>query len=123
MSDLSSVRDYNLLLPIIIDKLFPEHAQKLEIQKLLAEYKHLEGDRVRLGILKASNGNIAKIKSLIEIANYDFRDLLCIAEYPYTSKKWGLKEKSPERYLKLQQKEQDEYDSWINSLLEAKTPF
>ena len=106
--------NYRAILPEIIDCISEDERHKQEIIKLLNSYNHNEPERVKIGILKASNGDIDKIQELLEIANCDFRDLLCITDYPLSSKKWNLKEKNPKKYKELQNQESTEYANWIN---------
>jgi hypothetical protein len=87
-----------------------------ELNKYGAEDFHREAARVRLSILKLVHNQPEKLSYYVGVACSDFRDILCWAEYPETSKRWGLQEKNPERYKKLQQKEEQEYLSWLESL-------
>jgi hypothetical protein len=110
-------RDYGALVPQVLEKLFLDVQKRNEAHEILAAYQDLEPDRVRLGILKASNGDLQEIIRLVDIAMHDWRDLLCIAEFPLSSKRWGLREKDPERYDKVLEKEQGEYDQWLKNVL------
>jgi hypothetical protein len=84
---------------------------------MLAAYSGPEPDRVKLGVLKAADCNIEKVRSLLALAEDDWRDLLCEAEYPLSSRKWDLKDKAPEKYQALLAKEQDQYEQWLQSVL------
>ena len=55
--------------------------------------------------------------SLLALAEGDWRELLCEAEYPLSSRKWGLKVNAPEKYDALLAKEQDQYEQWLKSAL------
>lgn len=110
-------RDWEKLLPKILERLFPATEERDEAISILSRYCLVEVDRVRLGILKASKGDLKEMKRLAEIAACDWRDLLCIAEYPLTSRRRGLKQRDPARYDKLLEKEQNEYDQWLKSVL------
>jgi hypothetical protein len=57
------------------------------------------------------------VRSLLALAEGDWRELLCEAEYPLSSRKWGLKDKAPEKYEELLAKEQDQYEQWLKSVL------
>ena len=52
---------------------------------LLAAYSGPEPDRVTLGVLKAADCNIEKMRWLLALAEDDWRELLCEAEYPLSS--------------------------------------
>lgn len=41
-----------------------------------------ERERVQLGILKLSGGDLVKLRELVEVAKRDYRDILAWAEYP-----------------------------------------
>src|SRR5262245_22025765 len=48
-----------------------------------------ETDRVRLAVLKLANRDLQQLRSWIEQAKSDYRDVLAPAEYPLYGKKWG----------------------------------
>jgi hypothetical protein len=96
---------------------FPVPAERDAILALFSRYAGPEPDRVKLGVLKVADGNIERIRSLIRLAADDWRDLLCEAEYPLSSKRWGLKDKAPEKYDQLLAKEQAEYEAWLQRQL------
>jgi hypothetical protein len=84
---------------------------------MLAEYSGPEPDRVKLGLLKASDCDIERMRSLLKLAGEDWRELLCESEYPLSSRKWGLKDKAPEKYDRLLAKEQAEYEACLQRVL------
>ena len=57
-----------------------------EVLTMLADYGtenwHREPDRVRMAVLKLAAGNVERLRSEIESAKNDFRDVLAYAEYP-----------------------------------------
>lgn len=57
-----------------------------DVLAILAEYGteiwHKERERVRLAALKLANGDIGKLRSAINRAKLDYRDVLAPAEYP-----------------------------------------
>jgi hypothetical protein len=116
-------RNYSVLLPQVLSKLFPDDARRQEVDAILAAYGsedyHVEVERVRLGILKISGSDIEKVKRSVALACSDFRDLLVEAECPLSFAKDRLKEQQPERYAKLQKKEQEQYDQWLTRVLAA----
>lgn len=116
-------RDYSSLFPRVLNKLFPSAMAREEAVEILSSYGredyHREVDRVRLGILKLSGANISEISKWTNLACSDFRDLLVAAEYPLTFGEDQLKEKNPQKYIKLEQKERQQYDQWLASILSA----
>lgn len=110
-------RDYADLWPKVVDARFRTPQEREAVFAMFSTYDGPEADRVRLGVLKAADCNLEKMKSLLEVARSDWRDLLCEAEYPLSSRKWGLKDKSPDRYEKLLEKEQAEYEAWLRQVL------
>lgn len=111
--------NYEELIPRILEKLYPEPDELEKAKNILSKYQNREKYRVHLGILKCSKGNFLEMERLVQLAYYDWRDLLIEAEYPLSSQEHGLKEKNPEKYEELKQKEYDEYGDWIKTVLES----
>lgn len=115
--------DYKILLSTALKVMFPNESEREGIAKKLDAYGtesfHREQSRVRLGILYLVSRGPDRIDSFIELACTDYRDLLCAAEYPHSSRRWGLKEKDPEKYKKLQNKEEKEYLAWVQTINQA----
>ena len=69
----------------VIYRDFPR-VQVDDVLAILAEYGteiwHKERERVRLAALKLANGDLAKLRSAIDRAKLDYRDVLAPAEYP-----------------------------------------
>ena len=69
----------------VVRRDFPE-AQVPDVLAMLAEYGteiwHKEKERVRLAALKLASGDLAKLRSTINRAKLDYRDVLAPAEYP-----------------------------------------
>src|SRR5581483_7665962 len=69
----------------VVRRDFPE-AQVADVLAMLAEYGteiwHKERERVRLAALKLVNGDVGKLRSTIDRAKLDYRDVLAPAEYP-----------------------------------------
>ena len=110
-------RDYASLLPQVMRKLFPEDRRREEVEGILASATYNEPERVRLGILRVSDGSFEQMKRLVQLASEDWRDLLCVAEYPLSSKEHGLREKDPLKYDALLAKEQTQYEDWLKKVL------
>jgi hypothetical protein len=115
--------DYQALLQVALKKMYPDRSEREVVERKLdaygAESFHREQPRVRLGIIYLVSQEPEKIDSFIELACNDHRDLLCAAEYPYSSRRRGLKEKDPEKYNKLQDKEKKEYLEWVDKIKQA----
>ena len=99
--------------------LFPDPGQRNEIQRLLEQYTDNEAHRVRMGVLKASRGDLKEIERLARLAQLDYRDLLVEAEYPLSFGKQALREQDPEKYAALIEKEMNDYDQWLADVLES----
>lgn len=69
----------------VIHRDFPR-VQVDDVLAILAEYGteiwHKEKERVRLASLKLANGDLGKLRSAIDRAKLDYRDVLAPAEYP-----------------------------------------
>jgi hypothetical protein len=115
--------DYEALLPIALKAMYPHEPERENVKNKLQAYGtesfHVEQPRVRLGILYLASQEPEKLESFIELACADFRDLLCAAEYPHSSRRWGLGDKDPEKYQKLQNKEEKEYLAWVEIIKQA----
>lgn len=57
-----------------------------DLTALLNQYADSEADRVKLAILKLSNGDIEELKHCLEMTKVDYRDVLLYAEYPHCAK-------------------------------------
>ena len=78
---------------------------------------HREVPRVRLGILRLAGSDVAGVRRWTSLACLDYRDLLVEAEYRYSFGKAELRDRDPEKYARLQRREQDEYRQWLVDLL------
>lgn len=116
-------RDYESLLPKVLTAMFPENKKRQTVIETLSAYGresfHREQHRVHLGILKLVWAEPEKLEAYTELACVDYRDLLCAAEYPLSSHRFGLQEKNPEKYRKLQEQESAEYETWLKQVLSA----
>jgi hypothetical protein len=112
--------DYDAILPKILAKLFPEETVRAEVEEILSEYGtekfHREVPRVRTAILKVAGSNLDEIERCTKIACCDYRDILCMAEYPNQAGQWELKDKNPDKYKKLVQKDLKEHKEWIERI-------
>lgn len=115
-----TIIDHQSLVPIALNSMYTEEQKRNEVEKQLESYGtesfHREKSRVQLGILYLASQKPKKLEAFIYLACTDYRDLLCAAEYPYSSRQWGLQEKDPEKYRTLQLKEEMEYLTWLDSI-------
>lgn len=115
--------NYKALLPMALKAIYPEAPKRDEVEEKLNAYGkesfHRELSRVRLGILYLAYQEPEKLDSFIDLACTDYRDLLCAAEYPHSSRRWGIREKDPKKYKRLQDKEKKEYLAWIDRIKKA----
>lgn len=100
----------------IIKRDFPQ-SEFTEIESALQMYKSKsEGGRNRVfaSILKLSDGNLELVKKFAEKANYDFRDVVSLSEYPnYTEH--AFDEDLPEQKKKqLINDDWRQYWYWLN---------
>ena len=116
-------RDYPLLLPQVLSKLFPDSAMREEAVRILGSYGHesfhLEVERVHLGILRLSGADLTAATQWTGLACCDFRDLLIEAECRLSFGKDRLRTENPQKYEALRTKEREQYDAWIAQVLAA----
>ena len=114
-------RDYETLLPKLLAAMYPDEEDRAQTRQLLSAYGteryHNERDRVHVGILRLASAEPDKLEQFVELACTDYRDLLCAAEYPLTSGRWGLREEDPEQYARLSARERAQYDAWLAEML------
>ena len=90
-----------------------------QILKMLAEYGpdqwHRETQRVRVAILKEAKGITANVRSRVEIAKCDYRDVVGCAEYPkQMAVGFGI---GDEKRQQLQAEDWQQYQEWLNRKL------
>lgn len=100
----------------IINRDFPQ-SEFAGIESILKEYKSKsEGGRNRVfaSILKLSGGNLELVKKFVEKANYDFRDVISMSEYPnYTEH--AFDDDLPEiKKKQLINEDWSQYECWLN---------
>ncbi len=109
--------DYDKYLPVVLESMYPDKTERHAVESRLTSYGResfqREVSRVRLGILRLAYEEPAKLDAFIQLACTDYRDLLCAAEYPHTSRRWKLRESEPERYKKLSEREEAAYRAWL----------
>lgn len=97
---------------------FPQ-ASFSELQAILDEYGaqewHVERDRVQLAILKLASGRVDLLRSQVESAKRDFRDVLSVAEYPaYLNKGFHIGTLPPEQQQAIIDADWKQYQDWLN---------
>jgi hypothetical protein len=72
-------------------------------------------ERVRLAVLKLSDGDVSELRNALHVAKSDWRDVLLAAEQP-EALRVGLvaySELPPNRRLEIDQRDREEYESWL----------
>jgi hypothetical protein len=102
----------------IVHKDFPE-SQVDAVLDVLREYGpedwHREGWRVKAAVLRLADGKLHALRTAMEVAKCDFRDVLVAAEYP----EYGRRTSSPARRLEGAERDQviardwDQYEAWL----------
>lgn len=71
-------------------------------------------NRIKAAILKLANGEYDKIDNYLDSANFDYRDLIVLAEYP-RNWKHGFDEIPDQMRKKEYLDDWKEYRTWLNS--------
>jgi hypothetical protein len=112
---------YDAVLPQVLTRLFPEQRDRETVEGILSAYGtemfHREIPRVKMAVLKMAGGDLDEVTRCMDIACRDYRDVLCAAEYPNQSKRWSLKETKPDEYEELIQKDLQQYQEWIDTMI------
>jgi hypothetical protein len=72
-------------------------------------------ERVRLAVLKLSDGNLSELRKQIDVARTDWRDVLCVAEQPEAFK-MSLVDYAKlvsDRRAEIDARDRQQYDSWL----------
>ncbi len=115
--------DYAALLPAALRALYPDASERERVAQRLQQYgaepSQREPARVRLGVLYLTAQAPDKLESYLQLACTDYRDLLCAAEYPQSSRQWRLQRQQPAAYKALQERDAQAYLAWIDGLRQA----
>ncbi len=107
----------NLVLKKVRD-CFPDPAKAEEALAILDTYGteswHCEVDRVRLALLKISQGDIGKLRGYTRGARSDYRDTLVPAEYPGEWAASWLKT-PPAEMAAIRKQDRAQYEAWLRS--------
>ena len=109
------------LLTRIMEKLFPEVGMREEVYSILNSYGGAswqpEGARVKLAILKLSDGNPDQIRYFTVQACRDYRDVLSSAETPNQLANPFVRKNDPKSYAQLGEEDKRQYQEWIRGIL------
>jgi len=109
------------LLTNVMEKLFPEVKAREKMYSILNTYGAAswqpEGARVKLAILKLSNGDPDQIRYYTVQACRDYRDILASAETPSQLANPYIRKNDPKRYAKLGEQDNKQYQDWIKGIL------
>jgi hypothetical protein len=88
-------RDHARLLTRVLQRMFPNHAHRLEARRILEQYggsaTEPEAERVRLAVLKLAGADIGQLRSGVLGAKEDYEDTLSWAESPSETKRaWEI---------------------------------
>jgi hypothetical protein len=102
----------------IVRRDFPADREP-EILAMLNEYGtedwHREPDRVHLAILKLCGGEFEQLRSQLEAAKADYRDVLSPAEYPgYTKRMFRIDRLSKGEQQKIIDADWKQYQDWFS---------
>jgi hypothetical protein len=97
--------------------LFPSGTDRERARGDLAEYGgdelHRDVDRVRLAILRLSEGDPDRVSELVALALTDYRDVLAAAEYPnYSQLEPGIDPNAPEAQEAIRA-DWEQYNDWV----------
>jgi hypothetical protein len=95
-----------------------DDARVEDVLALLGEYGseswHREPARVRLAVLKLAEGREDRLRSHMETANCDYRDVLAPAEYPsYIRKVPGMDSVPEEAEQRIIDADWEQYQEWL----------
>jgi hypothetical protein len=73
-----------------------------------------ERDRVQLAVLKLAKGSMTSLRHWIDVAKYDYRDVLTDAEYPsYVKKILGIKDLPDDERQRIIDEDWRQYETWL----------
>jgi len=108
--------DYNRDLVIAKAKqCFPNEDQE-KIMGILDLYHGPEKERVQIAILKLSGGDLEDLRTEVETAKRDYRDVLAYAEFPEEMNQWALSDKeevSEEEEKRMRERDRQQYIDWL----------
>src|SRR6476646_9601479 len=99
-----------------LQALFQDASQRREAEQELARYGteryEQEAVRVRLAVLKLAGADVQRVRSYVDAAKGDYRDVLAWAEYPAQMKadSWRL---PPAERKALIGQDRERYEDWL----------
>jgi hypothetical protein len=100
----------------LAQRLFPgvQEAIVLEIlDRYGIESYERERDRVQVAILKLSNGDLERLKTMVSHAKMDYRDTLAAAEYPGEFRAYLGVELPPAEKERIRQEDRRQHLEWL----------
>jgi len=98
----------------IVSREFPVD-QVANVMAILGEYTwQRERPRVQLAALKVADGDLQRLRTSIESANRDYRDVLAAAEYPaYSKVGFRTKELPADEQRRIMDSDWRQYEAWL----------
>jgi hypothetical protein len=105
-----------------VDLLWVDVEERRRVYDALATYGaasyEQEADRVRLAILKLSEGNLEQALAMVAAAKRDYRDVLMWAEYPEQSRAtWAvgmnLTKEERNQLEGIRRRDRKQYQAWL----------
>jgi hypothetical protein len=112
-------RDHARLLTRVLQRMFPNHAHRLEARRILEQYggsaTEPEAERVRLAVLKLAGADIGQLRSGVLGAKEDYEDTLSWAESPSETKtRMGNRKLNPHQWAEIAAQDQKQYENWLH---------
>ncbi len=102
------------LLDKLIRREFPNDIDKIKQKlNLINSDSHAGKNRFSAAVLKLANGDLTKIDDLVVECNYDFRDIVSMAEYPLCSDH-GFGEIPADKTQEIYGNDWAQYSDWLN---------
>jgi hypothetical protein len=101
-------------LDFLIKREFPELSEIVSNKlKFVASDTESGRRRISVAILKLANRDFRKLDTLIEKANFDFRDVVSQAEYPTNSLR-GFDDRTLEQEMSEHRADWEDYAGWLS---------
>jgi hypothetical protein len=102
---------------LVFKKLFGTNPESKALFIELLSYDGNEPERVRMAILKLSDGDPDRLLHNIQVARSDYRDVLAWAEYPEQMDTGASHFNSePDQINAIMQRDREQYDQWLKEL-------
>ncbi len=98
----------------IFSTLFSKYPDAATLWESCDDFDQKESLRVKLAILKLCDGEVDKLLHYIEVARFDYRDVLAWAEYPEQMGSGKTRYNSPlDEYEAMLERDRHQYEAWI----------